>query len=101
MPTPASSDEVGHSAVNRRVASSNLARGAKILLLLQLVTDRFRSFLFRLGPNVIMRNSHLAFMAPWLLLVAEAEIFLPEEAGESSRTFASNRMLDYAHRTVV
>ena len=31
-PTPASSDEVGCSAVNRRVASSNLARGAKILL---------------------------------------------------------------------
>jgi len=29
VPTPASSDEVDCSAVNRRVASSNLARGAK------------------------------------------------------------------------
>ena len=29
MPTPASSDEVGRSAVNRRVASSNLARGSQ------------------------------------------------------------------------
>ena len=27
-PTPSSSDEIGCSAVNRRVASSNLARGA-------------------------------------------------------------------------
>jgi hypothetical protein len=33
VPTPASSGEVGRSAVNRRVASSNLARGAKCLLL--------------------------------------------------------------------
>ena len=31
MPTPASSGEVGRSAVNRRVASSNLARGAILL----------------------------------------------------------------------
>ena len=30
MPTPASSGEVGRSAVNRRVASSNLARGANL-----------------------------------------------------------------------
>ena len=30
MPTPASSGEVGRSAVNRRVASSNLARGARL-----------------------------------------------------------------------
>jgi len=38
VPTPASSDEVGRSAVNRRVASSNLARGANLLLNLQMLT---------------------------------------------------------------
>ena len=31
-PTPASSDEVGFSAVNRRLASSNLARGPTCIL---------------------------------------------------------------------
>jgi hypothetical protein len=30
-PTPPSSDEVGYSAVNRRVASSNLAPGTQLL----------------------------------------------------------------------
>jgi hypothetical protein len=37
-PTPTSSDEVGGSAVNRRVASSNLARGANLLLIFQTLT---------------------------------------------------------------
>ena len=32
-PTPASSGEVGCSAVNRRVASSNLARGANLFVI--------------------------------------------------------------------
>jgi hypothetical protein len=31
-PTPASSDEVGRSAVNRNVGGSNPPRGAKILM---------------------------------------------------------------------
>jgi hypothetical protein len=48
VPTPASSDEVGRSAVNRRVASSNLARGAKYLPHLLLTTRLLRTeFLLR------------------------------------------------------
>ena len=42
-PTPASSDEVGGSAVNRRVASSNLARGANSLSINQLAAALFQS----------------------------------------------------------
>jgi len=40
VPAPASSDEVGLSAVNRRVASSNLARGANLNSLNELNSRR-------------------------------------------------------------
>jgi hypothetical protein len=50
-PTPASSDEVGGSAVNRRVASSNLARGAKPSLEFQKLTITSPSLAFAVPAN--------------------------------------------------
>src|SRR5208282_1830810 len=53
-PTPASSDEVGCSAVNRRVASSNLARGAKSSCSYRLKIHQG----FGQRPKDAQRNSH-------------------------------------------
>jgi hypothetical protein len=52
-PTPASSDEVGGSAVNRRVASSNLARGAKFSFSFSQLQNLLSQFLFSVPTSVI------------------------------------------------
>jgi hypothetical protein len=54
-PTPASPDQIGGAAVNRRVASSNLARGANFLA--DLFCNDFRRYPISVSnPNFNLGN---------------------------------------------
>src|SRR5690348_15863947 len=55
--TPANSDQVTLPAANRRVASSNLARGAKFLSINELAAALFRSL-----ATVVKRSTRLGML---------------------------------------
>jgi hypothetical protein len=91
-PTPASSDEVGCSAVNRRVASSNLARGANSLFN-QPVSEGSLWLLSQRSKNVV-RVLELSTSNPNTKR-AKIHCFLRKPFVERPNPSVRNRMVGY------